>query len=72
MIVSVDGETDEGVISNYVNNMLAIDSRAFREYFGKIQPDINLEVEAEDPDSGETFRGNFEIGMDFFWPDYKG
>lgn len=72
MIISVDGNTETAYISNYVSNMLAVDSRAFREYIGKIQPDIDLEVEAEDPDTGETFRSNFTIGMDFFWPDYKG
>lgn len=72
MIISVDGNSDVGFVNSFVSSMLAVDSRAFREYIGKIQPDIDLDVEAEDPDTGETFRANFQIGMDFFWPDYKG
>lgn len=71
MILSVDGNTDRGFINTFVENMLAIDSRSFREYVAKIQPDVNLEVEVEDPNTGEPFRSSFEIGVDLFYPDYK-
>ena len=71
MILSVDGNTDKGIINTFIDNMLAVDSRAFREYVAKIQPDVNLEVEVEDPNTGEPFRSSFEIGVDLFYPDYK-
>lgn len=71
MILSVDGNSDPGVISKFIDNMLAIDSRAFREYILRIQPDVDLEVDAEDPNTGEFFRSNFTIGVDLFYPDYK-
>jgi hypothetical protein len=71
MIISVDGDNDQGKINKFVNNMLAVDSRSFREYVSKLQPDVDLNVEVSDPESGETFRGNFEIGLNLFYPDYK-
>lgn len=71
MILSVDGSSDPATISQFIDNMLAIDSRAFREYLLKIQPDVDLEVDVEDPNTGEFFRGSFAIGVDLFYPDYK-
>jgi hypothetical protein len=72
MILSVDGSQDEKIINRIAENMLAIDSRAFREYIVQIQPDVKLDVEVEDPDTGEFFRSKFAIGLDLFYPDYKG
>jgi len=72
MILSVDGSTDKLTINKFIHNMLAVDSRAFREYINKISPDVDLEVEGEDPETGEPFRNNFEIGVDLFYPDFKG
>jgi hypothetical protein len=71
MIMSVNGNSDTSNINKFINNMLAIDSRAFREYVATIQPDVDLGVEVEDPETGEPFRGNFTIGLDLFYPDYK-
>lgn len=71
MILSVDGNSDPVVVSKSIDNMLAVDSRAFREYISKIQPDVDLEVEVEDPSTGDFFRSNFTIGVDLFYPDYK-
>lgn len=71
MIVSIDGNEDSGAIIKFIDNMLAIDSRALREHVAKIQPDVDVEVEGVDPETGETFRNNFEIGIDLFYPDYK-
>jgi hypothetical protein len=71
MILSVDGDSNPVTISKFIDNMLAIDSRAFREYLLKVQPDVDLQVEVEDPNTGEFFRSNFTIGVDLFYPDYK-
>lgn len=72
MILSVNGSTNPTEVSNYVDNMLASDSRAFREYVSKVQPDVDLKVEVEDPTTGDIFRGDFTIGVDLFYPDFKG
>ena len=71
MILSVDGNTEPVAIAHAIDNMLAIDSRAFREYLLKVQPDVDLEIDVEDPNTGEFFRSNFTIGVDLFYPDYK-
>ena len=67
MILSVDGETQIGKISQFVDNLfLARDSRVFRAYVSAIQPDIDLTVyPPEGPEGGIQV----PIGIDFFWPD---
>lgn len=72
MILSVNGAEDKGTINKFVNNMLARDSRALREYINTIQPDVDLSVEMEDPKTGETFLSDISLGLDLFYPDYKG
>jgi hypothetical protein len=70
MILSVDGDTERKTIREFVDNqLLARDARAFREYVGKIQPDIDLtfDIETEDGDVKEGV--NIPIGITFFWPD---
>lgn len=71
MIISVDGDNSDETVSKFISNMRAYDSRAFREYVATVQPDIDLSVEVEDPNTGEPFRGDIEIGINLFYPDYK-
>jgi len=72
MITSVNGDSDPAVIAKVAENMLAIDARAFREYISEIQPDIDLNMEVVDPDTGETFHRDVEFGVNLFYPDFKG
>ena len=51
------------------NELLAIDSRAIRNYLVKVTPEIDLSIEIPDPEAGDTFRSPINIGLDFFWPD---
>jgi hypothetical protein len=67
MILSVDGNSDKKDIREFVDNyFLARDSRAFREYVKKIQPDVNLNYVI---DTGEEVA--IPIGLNFFWPDFR-
>jgi hypothetical protein len=67
MILSVDGNTEKKDIREFVDNyFLARDSRAFREYVKKIQPDVNLNYVI---DTGEEVA--IPIGLNFFWPDFR-
>ena len=69
MITSVDGATDTKSITDFINNrFLTIDTRAFREEVRKIQPDINMEFEYEDPQTGEMEVRPIPMGVGFFWP----
>ena len=69
MITSVEGSRETKDIREFVDNYLtAQDSRAFREYYSKIMPDINLDINIEK--DGYTQEGvTIPIGINFFWPD---
>lgn len=72
MIQAVDGNADRQLIKMFVeNDLLAVDSRAFRNYITEIQPDVDLSVEVLDEESGEPFRTDVTIGPNFFWPDVR-
>ena len=69
MITSVDGVSDTKTITNFINNrFLTIDTRSFRESIRKIQPDVNMEFEYTDPQTGETEVRPIPMGVGFFWP----
>jgi len=69
MITSVEGKRDAKDIRDFVDNyLIAKDARALREYYSKIQPDINLVYKPED----ENYVGEgiaVPISLNFFWPD---
>lgn len=68
-IVSVDGNKDKAIIRNFVSKeLLAADSRALRAYIKMMTPDVNLELEFTDEETGDPFRATLPIGVDFFWP----
>ena len=67
MIKSVDGNEDVGFINKFVSNMLVRDSRAFRNYVKKIQPDMDMTYVHEHED-GEREEVPITLGVNFFWP----
>lgn len=69
MITSVDGETNTQAITKFINNQfLTRDTRLFREEIRKIQPDVNMEFEYENPQTGEKGVRPIPMGVGFFWP----
>lgn len=72
IIVELDGDSEPGVIRKFVDNeLLAIESRAIRNYLKSITPDIELRTEVIDEETSEPFRCAITIGLDFFWPDLE-
>ena len=69
IITSINGNRDQKSIRDFVDNfLLAPDARALREYYSKIQPDIEMKFMPEDEDyTGEGI--NIPINLNFFWPD---
>lgn len=69
MITSVNGNREQKTIRDFVDNyLLAADARALREYYTKIQPDIELKYIPQD----ESYVGEgitIPISLNFFWPD---
>jgi hypothetical protein len=67
MIKSVDGNSEVGTIARFVNNMRAMDSRAFREYVKKVSPDMDMTIQYTHED-GEVEEAPISLGVNFFWP----
>ena len=69
IITSINGDTDKKSIREFVDKyLLAPDARALREYYNKIQPDINVKYIPEDENyTGEGI--NIPISLSFFYPD---
>jgi len=66
MITSVEGNYESKTIREFVdNNLLARDSRAFREYVKEVQPDVDLTFFPE----GSNTKVDIPIRLSFFWPD---
>lgn len=67
-IIEVKGDRKPETIRNFVDNMSVVDSRAFRQYYNEIAPDINTVIDIEkDGYVQEGVRVN--MNLDFFWPD---
>ena len=71
MITSINGDRDQKSIRDFIDNfMLAPDARALREYYAKVQPDIDLKFFPEDDSyTGEGIA--IPITLNFFWPDAR-
>jgi hypothetical protein len=69
MITSINGDSEIKSIREFVDTyLLAPDARALREYYAKVQPDIDLKFMPED----ESYTGEgitIPITLNFFWPD---
>lgn len=65
-IKSVNGERTQSSIRNFVDGMIARDSKALREYIKKIQPGINLSFKY-DFGNGEV-EVPIPLTIEFFWP----
>jgi hypothetical protein len=68
MITSVNGDTDRGNVTKFAKNMLAKDTRAFREYVKTISPDLNLKYDFVSEITGETEALDIPFGISFFYP----
>ena len=71
-IVSVDGDTDTSAIREFVDTeLLAVDSRALRNYIKDMSPDVDLSFNFEGEDGTVVNDVQIPIGVSFFWPDLQ-
>jgi hypothetical protein len=69
MITSVDGDSTTSAITKFVNNQfLTRDTRKFRELIRELQPDVDMQFEYENPNTGENEVKPIPMGVGFFWP----
>jgi hypothetical protein len=68
-ITSINGDRELKSVRDFVDGfLLAPDARALREYYAKIQPDVEMKYIPED----ENYTGEgitVPISLNFFWPD---
>jgi hypothetical protein len=69
IITSINGNREAKTVRDFVDNyLLAPDARALREYYAKVQPDIDMKFIPKD----ENYTGEgiaIPISLNFFWPD---
>ena len=71
-IISVDGDTDASAIREFVDTeLLAVDSRALRNYIKDMSPDVDLSFNFEGEDGTVVNNVQIPIGVGFFWPDLQ-
>ena len=67
-IQSVDGNNDQKVIDNFVDNeFLALDTRAYRKYVSELTPDVDMTFEYTSQ-QGKKHTIDIPLGIEFFWP----
>ena len=70
-ITSVDGNKEKQFIDNFVvNEFLAQDTKAYREYLKKVTPDVVFEQEYTSQ-IGEPHKVDIPVGVRFFWPEAR-
>jgi len=70
-IVSVDGNNDRKFVNDFVDNQfLAMDSKAFRNHYEDITPDVIFEADYTSQ-LGEPHKVDIPVGVRFFWPDAR-
>ena len=68
MLLSVDGNSDKGYITNFVENeFLSRDSLAFRNYLTEITPDMDMTTTIVNSNGKET-EVTIPVTVRFFWP----
>ena len=69
IITSVEGKRDQKEIRDFIDNyLIAKDARSLREYYSKIQPDINL-IHKPEGDNYTEEGITIPVSLNFFWPD---
>ena len=68
MLLSVDANSDQEYINNFVDNeFLSRDSLAFRKYLNEITPDMDMTTMIVDSAGKET-EVTIPVTVRFFWP----
>jgi hypothetical protein len=69
MVTAINGDSKTESIREFVDTyLLAPDARALREYYNKIQPDVDMKFIPDD----ENYTGEgivIPVSLNFFWPD---
>lgn len=67
-VVSIEGVEDRAKIAGFIRSMLAMDSKALREYIRDNEPGIIMKQETECPSCHAKEEITMPIGVTFLWP----
>lgn len=69
MIESVDGDTTDSTIRQFVDNgLIARDAVALRREYARVVPDVDLTFDFTCTGCSDERRISVPLGIDFFWP----
>jgi hypothetical protein len=69
-ILSINGDYEQKTIREFVDNqLLARDSKSFRDYVKNLMPDVKLMFDYEGPNGQVVEEVPIPIGINFFWPE---
>jgi len=68
MIVSISGHTDRAVINKAINMMPVKSSRALRDAYSAVVPNVDLKRDFNCPHCGTDTRMEVPLSAEFFWP----
>ena len=69
VIIAIEGNSDQGYINQFVDNMNVRDSRAIRKYMEDNTPDLDMEQDFECVHCGHRGEVDIPITVGFFWPE---
>ena len=69
MIKSIDGQRDQMMIYQFIQQLPIKDSQDFKKYVNENKPGIDLSIEVKTP-SGEIVKSFVDFGVEFFRPFY--
>ena len=67
-IVSVNGNSNMGMLSSFIMNMPARDSRFLRRAFAAMTPNVDMTQEVVCTECGTESELEIPLTADFFWP----
>ena len=69
-ILSINGDYEQKTVREFVDNqLLARDSKSFRDYVKELMPDVKLIFDYEGSDGRVVEEVPIPIGVTFFWPE---
>lgn len=71
LIAEIDGSSDAKVIRENVENMLVRDTKALREFYKSVSPDIMFETHFTCSKCSHSDKVPLTLGANFFWPDAR-
>ncbi len=68
-VISVNGDEEKSLVAQFINNMLAADSRYLRMILSEIRPDIDLKQEFVCKHCNISEDKEVPLTAEFFWPE---